>query len=279
MPAAEAYYLHSVIPSSRGCGASMSVWSAQTISSKQLGDRGPGRYAAAVTDDRRTTAVQMLALLALPLLNQRQRERQPRLQTSAMPWPCCCCCCVSLSTSSAQSTPVTNAPMPRQIPYPALPSLPSSLLLSSCSVLCLQPIRPPLPFSAVLLLGPSAPRVPSHLLLCSPTASLCPPSQRHLPALPVSSEMPVCWPSRGGVAEIALKSPCLPSAPTCGSISATWEGGIKSYCIVRAYSRTPGTYLGLPSELFASGTFKSAGFGPSIKQQQAPSSQLRSVDT
>ena len=168
---------HSVIPSSRGCGASMSVWSAQTIASKQLGDRGPGRCAAAVTDDRRTTAVQMLALLALPLLNQRQRERQPRLQTSAMPWPCCCCCCccVSLSTSSAQSTPVTNAPMPRQIPYPALPSLPSSLLLSSCPVLCLQPIRPPLPFGAVLLLGPSAPRVPSHLLLCSPTASLCPP--------------------------------------------------------------------------------------------------------
>ncbi|KAH8806476.1 hypothetical protein F5882DRAFT_456760 [Hyaloscypha sp. PMI_1271] len=42
----------------------MSVWSAQTIASEQLGDRGPGqagRCAAAVTDDRRTTAVQMVA--------------------------------------------------------------------------------------------------------------------------------------------------------------------------------------------------------------------------
>jgi hypothetical protein len=79
MPTAGAYYLHAVIPSSRGCGVSMSpmsVWSAQTIASKQLGDRGPGqaeRCAAAVTDDRRTTAVQMLAMLAmlaLPALNQ-----------------------------------------------------------------------------------------------------------------------------------------------------------------------------------------------------------------
>jgi hypothetical protein len=164
MPAAEAYYLHSVIPSSRGCGASMSVWSAQTIASKQLGDRGPGRCAAAVTDDRRTTAVQMLALLALlalPLLNQRQRERQPRLQTSAMPWPCCCCCCccVSLSTSSAQSTPVTNAPMPRQIPYLPCPACPLPC--------CFHPVQS----CAFSLSG-----LPSPSVQCSCSAHLLPES-------------------------------------------------------------------------------------------------------
>jgi hypothetical protein len=181
-----------------------------------------------------------------------------------MPWPCCCCCCCcfccfccfcccSSPSPHPQHSPLLSSPQcthaaPNPLSCLALPCpacLPSSLLLSSCPVLSLQPIRPSPPLQCSALARPIL--LPeSHPISCSARRrqACVPPSQRHLPALPVSSEMPVCWPSHGGVADIALKSPCLPSAPTCGSISATWEGGIKLSGVVRAYSRIPGTHLG-----------------------------------
>jgi hypothetical protein len=127
--------------------------------------------------------------------------------------------------------------------------LPPSLLLPSCPlcpVLCLQPI---LSWQAgPVLCSRSAHLLPSHLLLFSPTAWLCSQSQRHRPALSVPSERPVCcrcrssrWASRGGVAAIALKSPCRPPAPMERVHKCDLWKGIKSYCIVRAYYRIPGT--------------------------------------
>jgi hypothetical protein len=212
-----------------------------------------------------------------------------------MPWPCCCycyCCCSSPSPHP-QHSPLLSSPQcthaaPNPLSCLALPCLPSSLLLSSCPVLCLQPIRPspPVQCSAVQCSALARPILfpESHPISCSARRrqACAPPSQRHLPALPVSSEMPVCWPSHGGVADIALKGPYLPSAPTCGSISATWEGGIKLSGVVRAYSRILGTHLGdCPLNCSPPALSSLPGLVrlSSSSKLPAPSSQLRSVDT
>ena len=254
-------YLHAVIPSSRGSGVSMSpmsVWSAQTIASEQLGDRGPGqagRCAAAVTDDRRTTAVQMVAFAgnAGPPSSQSAASVNANLVSrhEQCPGPAAAAAAAGSAGSAGSAAArlplhilstvhycqVPNAPMPRQIPCPALPC-PASLLpccfhpVQSCPFSLSGPPLPPVQCSAMQCSALARPILlpESHPISCSARRrqACVPPSQRHLPALPVSSEMPVCWPSHGGVADIALKSPCLPSAPTCGSISATWDGGIKS---------------------------------------------------
>jgi hypothetical protein len=127
-----------------------------------------------------------------------------RHQQCPGPWPCCCCCCCSCCCSSLSlhilSTvhfcQVTNAPMPPQIPYPALPcpALPTFFLVASILSSLVPSAYPALPSPSVQCSAVQcsrsahlAPRVPSHLLLCSPTASLrapC-PSAICLPCLSV----------------------------------------------------------------------------------------------
>lgn len=258
--------MRSVIPRGRGCGAAMSgALRRSRPSNSEIESPEPGRGAAAVaaaaaaapTNDCRSLA---RSLLHLPALNQRQRERQTRLQNSAMHRSL-------LSTSSLSTvhrptaaaaaaagkslfhfhrTHAASAPvLPALFLVPMLPVL-------SCPVLCLQPILSP---SALLSLGPSAP-IPSPAVLADGMPCLCNPPPPGPVPVPAPSACPVCqfgdacllplsFVSWGqftvALPTIALKTPLLATCPYLRVLKCDLGKGIKSYCIVRAYYRIPGT--------------------------------------